>query len=403
MGTITHAAERKAFEVALNAVVRKTEKGRRNGYVGVVNAIEAVLGDGWKPEAYDALREAFGKEGKWAGFMDNLLVNYDTDYIKGLMMSLGYEGGFSGFRQTKRKEKELGMKIPWIILFDPTSACNLHCAGCWASEYKKTLNLSYEDMNNLVCQGKELGVHEYLMTGGEPLCRKKDIVALAKEHPDCGFMIFTNGTLIDEPFCEDVLACKNILLILSIEGFEAATDGRRGSGVFRKVTDSMGLMKEKGLVFGTSVCYTRNNIDAVTSDEFFDFLMDFQNDGEFVGGCIAGGKYYCHINPNGDVEPCVFIHYSGANIHDMPLKECLEQPLFKAYQEEQPFNKNMLRPCPMLENPQYLRSIIERTGAKSTDMLSPESCEHLCSKCDAYAAEWEPSANKLWSARHLER
>ena len=96
MGTITHAAERKAFEVALNAVVRKTEKGRRNGYVGVVNAIEAVLGDGWKPEAYDALREAFGKEGKWAGFMDNLLVNYDTDYIKGLMMSLGYEGGFSG-------------------------------------------------------------------------------------------------------------------------------------------------------------------------------------------------------------------------------------------------------------------------------------------------------------------
>ena len=163
MGTITHAAERKAFEVALNAVVRKTEKGRRNGYVGVVNAIEAVLGDGWKPEAYDALREAFGKEGKWAGFMDNLLVNYDADYIKGLMMSLGYEGGFSGFRQTKRKEKELGIKIPWIILFDPTSACNLHCAGCWASEYKKTLNLSYEDMNNLVCQGKELGVHEYLM------------------------------------------------------------------------------------------------------------------------------------------------------------------------------------------------------------------------------------------------
>lgn len=455
MGTITHAAERKAFEVALNAVVRKTEKGRRNGYVGVVNAIEAVLGDGWKPEAYDALREAFGKEGKWTGFMDNLLKNYDTDYIKGLMMSLGYEGGFSGFRQTKRKEKELGMKIPWIILFDPTSACNLHCAGCWASEYTKTLNLSYEDMNNLVCQGKELGVHEYLMTGGEPLCRKKDIVALAKEHPDCGFMIFTNGTLIDEPFCEDILDCKNILLILSIEGFEAATDGRRGNGVFRKVTDSMELMKEKGLVFGTSVCYTRNNIDAVTSDEFFDFLirkgaafswyfhympvgndaapeliptaaqreymyhrirevrgleggkpiflMDFQNDGEFVGGCIAGGKYYCHINPNGDVEPCVFIHYSSANIHDMPLKECLEQPLFKAYQEGQPFNENMLRPCPMLENPQYLRSIIEKTGAKSTDMLSPESCEHLCSKCDAYAAEWEPSAKKLWSARHPER
>lgn len=27
------------------------------------------------------------------------------------------------------------------------------------------------------------------------------------------------------------------------------------------------------------------------------FVMDFQNDGEFVGGCIAGGRNYCHINP----------------------------------------------------------------------------------------------------------
>ena len=32
------------------------------------------------------------------------------------------------------------------------------------------------------------------------------------------------------------------------------------------------------------------------------FAFDFQNDGQFVGGCIAGGRNYCHINPNGDVE-----------------------------------------------------------------------------------------------------
>ena len=61
------------------------------------------------------------------------------------------------------------------------------------------------------------------------------------------------------------------------------------------------------------------------------FVMDFQNDGEFVGGCIAGGRNYCHINPKGDVEPCVFIHYSGANIREKSLLECLKQPLFMAY------------------------------------------------------------------------
>jgi len=451
MNKITHVVERKTFELALNAALRKKGKYRNKGYVRVVNAIEAVLGDVWRPEAYSALREALGKEGKWTGYFDKIIAESDPAYLKGLMMSLGYEGGFAGVRQTQKKEKELGVKIPWIILFDPTSACNLHCTGCWASEYKKTLNLSYEDMDSLVNQGKALGIHEYLMTGGEPLCRKKDIINLAKKHSDCGFMIFTNGTLIDQPFCDALLACKNIILILSIEGFEEATDKRRGNGVFRKVTDAMDLLKKNGLIFGTSVCYTRENIGSVTSDEFFDFLiykgaafswyfhympvgndavpdllptpaqreymyhrireirgfkggkpiflMDFQNDGEFVDGCVAGGKAYCHINSNGDVEPCVFIHYSGANIRSMSLKECLNQPLFRVYQKSQPFNRNMLQPCPMLENPEMLRKLVAASGAYSTDMLSPESSDHLCEKCDDYAKEWSQTAQLLWANR----
>lgn len=128
------------------------------------------------------------------------------------------------------------------------------------------------------------------------------------------------------------------------------------------------------------------------------FVFDFQNDGEFVGGCIAGGRFYCHINPNGDVEPCVFIHYSNANIHDKPLLECLSQPLFRAYQMGQPFNENDLRPCPMLENPEALQKIVHATDAKSTDMQSPETVESLCGKCEAYAKCWAPEAEKLKEA-----
>ena len=111
---------------------------------------------------------------------------------------------------------------------------------------------------------------------------------------------------------------------------------------------------------------------------------------------LAGGKYYCHINPNGDVEPCVFIHYSNANIHEKSLLECLKQPLFRAYQYNQPFNDNLLRPCPMLENPLMLRKMVAETGAHSTDLTNPESCEHLCSKCDHYADVWQPMADLLW-------
>lgn len=99
--------------------------------------------------------------------------------------------------------------------------------------------------------------------------------------------------------------------------------------------------------------------------------MDFQNDAEYVGGCIAGGKRYLHINDNGDVNPCVFIHYSNANICDHTLLEALQSPIFMAY------HNNMLFLCPMLEK--------------------PERANHLCDKCDQYARHWAPVAEELWT------
>ena len=126
------------------------------------------------------------------------------------------------------------------------------------------------------------------------------------------------------------------------------------------------------------------------------FAMDFQNDGEYVGGCIAGGRRYLHINANGDVDPCVFIHYSDSNIREKTLLECLQGPIFMAYHDGQPFNDNHLMPCPMLENPELLKKMVHDTGAHSTDLESPETVEHLCDKCASYAACWKPEAERLW-------
>ena len=106
--------------------------------------------------------------------------------------------------------------------------------------------------------------------------------------------------------------------------------------------------------------YMIDRIRYIRSDEcdLEFFPMDFQNDGEYVEGCIAGGKNYFHINSAGDAEPCVFIHYSNANIHDNSILEILQSPLFMAYHRGQPFNKNHLRSCPMLENPKILERLV---------------------------------------------
>jgi hypothetical protein len=130
------------------------------------------------------------------------------------------------------------------------------------------------------------------------------------------------------------------------------------------------------------------------------FAMDFQNDGEYVGGCIAGGRVFCHINAKGDVEPCVFIHYSNANIKDQSLLECLHQPIFQAYRAHWPWNDNMLRPCPMLENPEILPQIVHAADAKSTEYISPEDVDHLCARTTPYAESWKPEADRIWLEEH---
>ena len=129
------------------------------------------------------------------------------------------------------------------------------------------------------------------------------------------------------------------------------------------------------------------------------FAIDFQNDAEYTNGCIAGGKRYLHINANGDVEPCAFIHYSDSNIREKTLLESLQGPLFMAYHDNMPFNDNMFRPCPMLENPQFLRDMVQCSGACSTDVQSPESAEHLTEKTIPYADRWVPKADELWAER----
>ncbi len=450
---LVHAAERKVFEGVIDGILKHVEKDPSKNMVQLINMIEKILGDTLPPTAYDKLRSAFSDEnGKWANYLRRALVEVDPFVLRQILITLGYEAAFRGYKTTQEMAEKYDCNIPWVILMDPTSACNMHCTGCWAAEYGNKYNLSYEDLDSIITQGKELGIHAYLLTGGEPMVRKKDIIRLCEKHQDCIFHAFTNGTLIDEEFCKEMLRVGNFMPSISVEGYEAENDGRRGEGHFGHAMHAMELLKAHKLFFGTSICYTSVNYKTVTSDEFLDmlidkgvrytwyfhympvgneaspdllltpeqreymyhrvreirgwntgkeiFAVDFQNDGEYVHGCVAGGRCYCHINPIGDVEPCVFIHYSNANIHEKTLLECLQQPIFKAYRQRQPFNNNHLRPCPMLENPGLLQQIVKETGAVSTDLQSPESAEHLCGKCIQYAKDWKPVADRLWAESH---
>ncbi len=383
----------------------------------------------------------------WNKYIQRMLTEINPNVRSKFFMNYMINAGIFGAPQIDKMKEKHKCHIPWAVLMDPTAACNLKCTGCWAQEYKKTDSLSYETLDRIINEGKELGTYLYIFSGGEPLLRKKDLIKLADKHDECIFLAFTNATLVDEEFANELERVGNFLLAISVEGFEEETDMRRGKGTYKKVMHAMDLLKERNLGFGFSTCYHNKNTEVVGSDEYVDlmiekgcsfgwyftyiplgkdavmdllvtpeqrkymyhnvrrlreekpiFLMDFWNDGEFIGGCIAGGRHYLHINANGDVEPCAFIHYSNVNINDASLLDALKSPIFMQYKQNQPFNENHLRPCPLLDNPDKLKAMVHASNAASTQPLDAEDVDSLTDKCQDISKQWGKTADELWAA-----
>jgi len=440
------AIKDKAIEVAIKQVLEKIKEDPDKNLPKLIDVIKKFDKDKLWENKYKFLEEiAKDKDNNWNKFIRNILEDVDDDIIEKFLCNFIINSAIKGISKNHEVKEKEGCGAPWAIVMDPTTACNLKCTGCWAADYGKSMNLGYDLMDRIVTEGKEIGCYWYLFTGGEPLVKKDEVLRLCKKHNDCIFVAFTNATLIDEKFAEEVEAVGNLSFSISVEGTEETTDARRGKGTYQKVMKAMDILKEHEILFGFSTCATSANAEYVMSEEYLDkmiekgckygwyfnympvgcgaqtdllttpeqrektyyklaeyrktkpiFTIDFWNDGRFVGGCIAGGKHYMHINANGDVEPCVFIHYSNANIKDMSLLETLKQPLFKEYQKNQPFSDNLLRPCPLLDNEGKLAEMVHRCGAHSTDLANPENVDDLCAKCHQISKDWKCTADKLW-------
>ncbi|TYC84070.1 MULTISPECIES: radical SAM protein [Acetobacterium] len=412
----------------------------------IINWAEKYDKNGMLDNQIKKTREVLSdKNSNWYQLTKSLWSDIDDGVRKKLFENFIVNASIVGGQRQEKSRIENNCNVPWAILMDPTSACNLKCTGCWAADYGNKMNMSYETLDNIIGQGKALGTYMYLYSGGEPLVRKDDLLKLCEKHSDCVFLAFTNATLIDESFAEELLRVKNFVPAISVEGFEEETDFRRGKGTYAAVTEAMELLKRKKLPFGISCCYTNKNTEIIGSEIYFDdmiakgakfawfftympvgvdaapelmataeqrefmyhqirkfrdskaiFTLDFWNDGEYVNGCIAGGRNYLHINANGDIEPCAFIHYSDSNIHEHSLIDAFKNPLFMQYKENQPFNTNHLRPCPLLDNPEKLEKMLLVSGAKSTEMLHPENVQHLCGKCKTVSEKWAAKAEQLW-------
>ena len=297
------SVKRAALNDAIDYLLADPEKNMPKA----MEAVNKYAPAGIFPAQRQAFANAIGNETNWYQLLLKV-AHLNPEMIGGLLKTFVVNANFLAWGKQERMRAKYGCNIPWAILLDPTSACNLHCLGCWAADYGHKLNLTFEDIDSIVCQGKELGVHVYIHTGGEPLVRKDDVIALCRKHPDCAFLCFTNAMLIDEKFCQDMIEVKNFIPAISAEGFEETTDARRGEGTYKRIRHGMDLLRSHGLPFGVSTCYTSQNASAVCTEEYFDWM-------------IEQGALFCWIFTYMPVEtdaPTDLVHEENA--HDLCAK-----------------------------------------------------------------------------------
>ena len=192
MAGLKFQAERAAFSLAADKVLKYMNKtdDRTKALLKLVDLTENFAKDRFQPGSYEAARKMIqDPDNKWVQYLNRLLDEVDPHVLKTTALNLGFDAMLYGTKLMHESREKYQCNIPWLILFDPTDACNMHCVGCWSGTYGHKNNMSYEDMDKIVTQGKELGVYLYLLTGGEPLVKKKEIIKLA-EKINCPFKTY---------------------------------------------------------------------------------------------------------------------------------------------------------------------------------------------------------------------
>ena len=293
------------------------------------------------------------------------------------------------FYQSARRramwEKE-GIQVPAIIIYSITQRCNLKCRGCYAKALHPNQDgeMSREEVAGFIREASELGVSFFVVAGGEPFIRE-DFLDITEAHAEIIFLVFTNGMLINDQMIQRLKRQRNVVPLISIEGYREETDERRGEGVYQSILDLSKRLRENRIFFGTSATLTRKTFPLLTGPDFVrehvevgsqfflyieytaiqegtgDWIITLEQRSQLmslmksyqakwpalfmavpggeaeVGGCLAAGRGFVHVNANGNLEPCPFAPFSDRNIREMPLKEALQSDLLstiRQYPEE---------------------------------------------------------------------
>lgn len=423
-----------------------------------IKLVEKFSSKGSSEKAIKDIRIDFEKKGPWYKIINKLFKEINPNCQAKFIKNFVLEDYIKSEKIREEYRQKYGENPPVHLVISPTMRCNLRCVGCYAGQYSKKEDLKRIYFEKAIEEAKNLGIKYITISGGEPFIRA-DILDIFKKNNDVFFHVYTNGTFIDQKMAKELAELGNVAPAISVEGFEKETNQRRGKDVWKKIMFAMDNLKKQGVIFGFSATPTRLNMDILTSEKFIDlmikkgamfgwffhyipigkdpnlnlvplptqreklrqtiqynwrknkpiFLGDFWNDGPYVGGCMAGGSMYLHINVKGDIEPCVFVQVSKDNIKNTSIKKALQSELFKfirnnnqSIRAKNPTSENLFAPCMIIDNPEVLRKCIKCCKHK----FSYPGGDHLVKNkktikfLDQYSKNWHKITDKIWKKEY---
>ena len=352
------------------------------------------------------------------------LTRFVRDAVSLVLRAPSLAGTMLRFARGQRKAARVraawearGTHVPPLMVASITESCNLHCKGCYAMAHRRGAEneLPADRWSGLFREASELGISFVLVAGGEPFARW-EVIEAAAGTPDTLFAVFTNGLLISPRAIEAIRRSRNVVPVVSLEGPQRETDSRRGPGVYRRVMQSMGHLRAAGVPFGASLTATSVNLDVVTSPAFVRSLVDagarvlffveytpiepgtealalseiqrdvlrqrvnafhaerralfvaFHGDEERYGGCLAAGRGFIHVDPQGRLEPCPFAPFSDASVRETSLAEALRSPLLAAIRENHGRLTETRGGCALWAERDWVRTLLAPAGEACGDV-----------------------------------
>lgn len=319
-------------------------------------------------------------------------------------------------RLTRQYWLRQGVTVPPLLIISVTHQCNLRCKGCYAQAHHRPPQpeLSLARLREIIKEAKQLGFAIVMLAGGEPLTRP-ELLTMAADFPELIFPVFTNGLLINDTVIGHFQNHQNVIPVLSIEGDLKTTDERRGAGTYDTLRQTLARLQAKSLFYGVSITVTRHNFEIVTSAAYVQALIEngcklfflveyiavkagtedwligaeqraqliqitqtlrsrypalfiaFPGDEEQFGGCLAAGRGFIHVSPEGNLEPCPFSPYSDTNLNEISLKDALQSPLLSAIRSNHHRLSETAGGCALWENRHWVSSLLNESPSLDKD------------------------------------